>query len=537
MATSRDANPKFQKRAGRARAKRHKQPKVGKKTAIIRPAAQQAHQYTSEHAGLFLGELYHQASRNFGVFRRLSRPNMHWGWWNDEIARELQQFHTDLTAGRRPIVALQAPPQHGKTEAACDFSAWTAGKNPDLKIIYASYSDALGIRANRTLQRTVSSEPFGQIFPLQIGTKGWAANTDLLEFAGHDGSFRNVTVGGGITGFGLDLGIIDDPFKGRADANSELIRDKTWSWFTDDFCTRLSKNAGLLIIMTRWHPDDLLGRLLHQSGHEVRVLRYPALAEADEEHWMRDWQLTTQGWVPAWKHLRRSKNEALFEELKPKRFLLEQRKRLPQASWESLYQQNPIIAGGGLLRIEQLKILHFFDRADSLSAVRYWDKGASDGENAAYTAGVLMHKMPDKTFVIEHILRGRWNPLEREQRVRRYAEADKILCKNYTIVVEQEPGSGGKESAENTIRNLAGFRVYVDRVTGSKEARAQPFAKQVQAGNVVLRPGPWVQAFLDECETWPNGKYKDQVDAAAGAFNRLIKPYSYDTTYAGFNPW
>jgi predicted phage terminase large subunit-like protein len=493
--------------------------------------------YTSEHAELFLGDLYQQARNDFSAFRRMIRPSMLWNWWTDEVARELQQFRADLIAGKRPILAIQAPPQHGKSDAASDFIAWTAGNNPDLKIIYASYSDALGIRANRTLQRTVSSEAFGKIFPLQIGTKGWAANTDLLEFASHDGSFRNVTVGGGITGFSLDLGIVDDPFKGRADANSELIRDRTWSWFTDDFLTRLSKSAGLLIIMTRWHLDDLLGRLLNQSGHEVRVLRYPALAEADEEYWMRDWQLTTQGWVPAWKHLRRSKGEALFEALKPKRVLLEQHKRLPQASWESLYQQNPISVGGSQLPIANLKVLHFFDRAPSLSAVRYWDKGASDDENAAYTAGVLMHKMKDGIFVIEHVVRGRWNVREREEHIRTYSKADKILCKNYSIVVEQEPGSGGKESAENTIRNLAGFRVYADKVTGSKEARAQPFANEVQAGKVLLKAGSWVQAFLDECETWPNGKFDDQVDAAAGAFNRLIKPYSYDTTYAGFNPW
>jgi predicted phage terminase large subunit-like protein len=314
-----------------------------------------------------------------------------------------------------------------------------------------------------------------------------------------------------------------------------LTRDKTWLWFTDDFRTRLSTNAGLLIIMTRWHIDDLLGRLLQQLGLEVRVLRYPALAEENEDHRMSDWQLTSEGWLPAWRHIRRSKGAAPFPELKPKSFLLEQRELLPQSSWESLYQQNPIIVGGGQLPIEQLKVLQFFDRANILSSVRYWDKGGSDGKDAAYTAGVLMHKMNDNTFVIAHVLRGRWSSFEREQRIRRYAEADKILSKNYMIVVEQEPGSAGKESTENTIRNLAGFRVYADRVTGSKQVRAEPFAAQVQAGNICLRAGSWVQAFLDECESWPNGKYKDQVDAAAGAFNRLIKPYSYDTTYAGFN--
>jgi len=494
--------------------------------------------YTSEHAELFLGALYQQARNDFSVFRRIIRPNMLWGWWVEEVARELQQFHADLIAGKRPILAILAPPQHGKSDAASDLIAWIAGNHPDLKIIYASYSDELSARANRTLRRTISSEPFSKIFPLQIGTAGWAANNDLVEFAGHVGSFRNVTVGGGITGFGLDVGIIDDPFKGRDDANSKLIRDRIWGWFTDDFCTRLSKHFGLLIIMTRWNMDDLLGRLLQQSARNVRVLRYPALAEEDEDHWLHDWQPTSEGWLPAWRHIRRSKGAALFPELKPKIFLLEQRKLRPRSSWESLYQQNPIIAGGGQFPIEQLKVLRIFDRANIISSVRYWDKAASDGKDAAYTAGVLMHKMNDKTFVIEHVARGRWSSLNREQRMREYAEADKKVAKNYMIVVEQEPGSAGQESAENTIRNLAGFRVYADRVTGSKLVRAEPFAAQVQAGNVSLvRVGTWLEAFLDECEAWPNAKYQDQVDAAAGAFNRLIKPYSYDPTFSGFGPW
>jgi hypothetical protein len=176
-------------------------------------------------------------------------------------------------------MALLTPPQHGKSEFAIDFASWVAGKNPDLKTIYASYSDEHGMRANRALQRTLSSESFGKIFPLRIGAQGWAANANLIEYAGHGGSFRNVTVEGGVTGLALDLGIIDDPFKGRAEANSKLIRDKTWSWFTDEFGTRLSKNAGLLIIMTRWHIDDLLGRLLQRSPQQVRVLRYPAPAQ------------------------------------------------------------------------------------------------------------------------------------------------------------------------------------------------------------------------------------------------------------------
>ena len=103
---------------------------------------------------------------------------------------------------------------------------------------------------------------------------------------------------------------------------------------------------------------------------------------------------------------------------------------------------------------------------------------------------------------------------------------------NYEVGLEQEPGSSGRESAENTIRNLPGFMVYVDKVTGSKEVRANPFAAMVQNDQVVLIAGFWVQDFLHECEAWPNSQYKDQVDAAAGAFNRLAQRKKFDYTYS-----
>jgi predicted phage terminase large subunit-like protein len=141
-----------------------------------------------------------------------------------------------------------------------------------------------------------------------------------------------------------------------------------------------------------------------------------------------------------------------------------------------------------------------------------------------------MHQCKDGMFVIEDVARGRWSALDRECRIKLQAERDNKTCSHYEIWVEQEPGSGGKESVENTIRNLAGFTVYPDKVTGSKKVRAQPFAAQVQAGNISLLAGQWVQPFVDECEMWPNGKFKDQVDAAAGAFNKLTTS-SFDCSW------
>ena len=103
----------------------------------------------------------------------------------------------------------------------------------------------------------------------------------------------------------------------------------------------------------------------------------------------------------------------------------------------------------------------------------------------------------------------------------------KLLKYNYEVGVEMEPGSGGKENAENTLRNLAGFSCYADRVTGSKEARANPFAAQVQNSNVFFVAGPWRDALLDEMETFPSGLYRDQIDTCSGAFNRLALGSQY----------
>ena len=307
----------------------------------------------------------------------------------------------------------------------------------------------------------------------------------------------------------LHLGVIDDPVKGSAEAHSRVIRDRTWNWFVDDFCTRFAANGALLVIMTRWHVDDLLGRFIERIPG-VRVLRFPAICERDDNY--------------------RRAGEPLFPEWKPLDFLLEQKKLLTEGSWRALYQQSPFIIGGGIFPIEKLKMLPMFDRSRVLKSCRYFDKAGTESGEGAYTAGALIHMLKDNHFVIEHVVRGRWGALEREEKIKFWAQSDQRNCRPgaYEIGVEQEPGSGGKESAEATIRNLRGFKVFADRVTGSKEVRAEPFAAQVQGGNVSLVAGMYQADLLDEMISFPNGKYRDQVDACSGAFNRLISGPVYN---------
>ena len=438
-------------------------------------------------------------------------------WFPHTLAMKLRNFYDDYKDGKRPIMLLCTPPQHGKSLSVIDFVAWCVGHDPELRVIYSSFSDRLGIRANLRLQRSLDSPMYNAIFPeTRLNTKHIVTiaeralrNHEVLEFVGHEGYFRNTTVLGSITGEALDLAVVDDPIKGRAEAQSELQREKVWNWLTDDVFSRFSENAGLIMIMTRWHVDDPAGRMIAEFGKRVQIVRFPALAEEDELH--------------------RRRGAPLFPQLKSLEFLLERKKLYTEASWEALYQQNPFIVGGGIFPIDKLHPLPIMDRSIIMKSVRYWDKAATE-DGGAYTAGALIHQTKDNRFIIEHVVRGQWSSLDREQRIRAWAERDHANCKpgSYEVGVEQEPGSGGKESAESTIRNLRGFKCYADKVTGDKVTRAEPFAAQVQGGNVWYHAGQYTADLFDEMVSFPNGKFKDQVDACSGAFNRLISGPVYN---------
>lgn len=466
--------------------------------------------WTTEDVDKTVDYYAQRARKDFWAFRQLVNPNMAIGWFQKQVAYKLQKFYEAYKRGDRPKLLLQSPPQHGKSKQIIDFVAWAAGQNPEDRTIYGSFSDRLGVRANLRLQRTYDSKLYQKIFPnTRINADNVVTiagrrlrNREIIEYLGsEEGYFRNTTVLGSVTGEGLDFGIIDDPIKGRAEASSQTVRDKTWNWFTDDFMTRFSNKGALICIMTRWHLDDPGGRMI-DTFPDLIQLRYPAIAEQDE--YFRD------------------KGEPLFPELKSAAFLEQQKISMTLSGWESVYQQNPIIVGGGLFPIDRFELVDPPRKEDVRKSVRYWDKAGTHGDGA-YTAGVLMHHMKNGKFVIEHVVRQQLSTFEREDKILKTAKIDSTDGWRVQVWVEQEPGSGGKESAERTIINLAGFDVHKDPVRGNKELRAEPYAAQVQAGNIgLVKGGKWHRDFLDEHEAFPEGKYKDQVDAAGGAFAKLV---------------
>ena len=438
---------------------------------------------------------------DFWEYRKAMNPAMKRGWFQENLARELQAFYDSFVAGERPRLLISTPPQHGKSLSAIDFLSWVAGKKPDCKSIFSSYSERLGTRANLRLQRHFDSEKYKEAFPdTRIASKGErdAIRTrELLEYIGHEGFFRNTTTGGPITGESLDLSVVDDPVKSREEANSPTMREKLWAWFTDDLFTRFSEDSALLLIMTRWHIDDIAGRLI-DIGQGFKVVSFPAIAEVDDPDGHR------------------KAGEPLFPEHKSLQFLLERKAIMISTSWEALYQQNPVLAEGDLIKAEKIAIVEHIPGA-IIESVRYWDKAGTEG-GGAFTAGVLMHKLTDGKFIIADVIRGQWSAGRREKEILQTAKLDGVTVH---VWIEQEPGSGGKESAENTVVNLAGFVIKVERVTGSKVVRAEPFAAQVENGNVMCLHKEWTKAFIDEARLFPNGKYKDQIDAAGGAFNKM----------------
>lgn len=442
-----------------------------------------------------------EARESFWAFRQYINPKLKIGWFHRVLAKALQNFHSELIGGKRPVLIIEAPPQHGKSWAVIEFIAWLAGKDPDRSTIYASFSDRLGVRANLTLQRILESEKYKKCFPdttissnkkSELTTK----TQSVFGYLGKDGGFRNTTVMGSVTGEGLGLGVMDDLIKGREQANSQLIRDKTWDWLTDDYYSRFSDDAGFISIATRWHIDDPQGRLRDKFPN-AKIISFPAIAEKGEKY--------------------RKAGESLFPELKSLEFLLLRQSLMKKTSWNSLYQQNPTIEEGEFFAVNQFKVILGRPPAPIKMSVRYWDKGGTEG-GGDYTSGTLMHILTNGQFYVEDVIRGQWSALNREQMIYDTALRD---GKKVRVRYEQEPGSGGKESAEATTRMLRGFNAKAEKVNTNKEARAENYSCQVEIGNVLLKQAEWNKDFIDEHRYFPNGKNDDQIDSTSGAFAEL----------------
>lgn len=459
--------------------------------------------------------LIQKARISFWHYRQAITKDLILGWWQKEISEELQKFYEEMQAGKRPKLAISAPPQHGKSTMAVDFITWISGKNVNTRTIYASYSKKLGTRANLACQRIFTSKIYKKIFPdLEVNETGKnlrdnspTKTREIIEFARTNGYFRNTTVRGSITGEGLDIGVLDDPIKGRKDANSLTTRDATWEWFTSDFFSRFSENAAFLSIATRWHIDDPIGRMYENFGVNIKILSYSAIAEEKEKN--------------------RKKGEALFPQLKSKEFLLERKKLMPAHEWASLYQGNPIAVGGNLIRGE------FFGRYDNPLPILkyreiYADTAQKTKEHNDYTVfQVWGHAVDGKIYLIDQI-RGKWESPELKKRTidfwnKHVSLSSKSLGQLRKIHIEDKVSGTGLIQELKTKERLPVFPIQrsIDKYT-----RVLDVLGYIEAGYVMLpRNSPFVSDFISECEEFSadgGHKHDDQIDPMLDAISQML---------------
>lgn len=427
-----------------------------------------------------------------------------------------------VVTGELRRLMIFAPPQHGKSElASVRLPAYWLGRRPDDPVILTSYAAGLAHNKSRQVRDIVESEDyralFGDLSPYTpVSTRADSRAVDHWSLTAHRGGLLAAGVGGPVTGHGGMLGIIDDPFENWEQAQSLTYRNRAWDWYRTTFRTRIWEDGAIILIMTRWQEDDLAGRLLNDQGNAWEVLRLPAIAETQDERDRNNayMGLPVGGADPL--------DRAPGEPLSPSRFssnaLIEIRGDVGSMAWAAEYQGVPRPLEGSRIKRDWFTFIDNVPR--NAKFVRYWDKAGTQGGTGAYTAGVLVARSADRTVIVD-VRRGRWSAGERETVIKQTAASDRATWGAVDIWIEQEPGSGGKESAENTIRNLSGYRIKADRPSGDKDTRLEPFAIEAEKGAVFLLSATWNGDWLDEMAAIPNGAFRDQADATAGAFNKL----------------
>lgn len=440
-----------------------------------------------------------EASADFASFLRYSIPKYHLRWFHRVIAEHCQMLYEGKIRNLMVFIA----PQNGKSEIVSrNFPAWALGRNPNLKIVGCSYSAALANSFSTSIQRTISDGKYQAIFPNTLlngmngrRARGYKRNEDYFDILDSRGFYKAVGVGGSLTGTPADIAIIDDPVKDAMEAYSQNQRDRVWEWYTSVLMTRLHNDSRQLFIMTRWHEDDLAGRILKQEPERWTVLSIPAIRERLDDG--NDFDPRNVG-------------EALWPERHSLERLLAAKSRSARV-FSALYQQSPTIEGGNIVKESWFKgitpeefrkkrtdepIVFFIDTA-------FTEKTSNDptgiigvciiGNNLYITCAEKVNmKFPD---LVRHI-------------------PEFVKANGYTrkSSIRIEPKANGL-SVIDQLQELTSLNVVATpSPRESKETRLNASSPFVESGRVYLVNGLWNDAFIDEVCGFPAKPHDEFVD-------------------------
>jgi predicted phage terminase large subunit-like protein len=428
------------------------------------------------------------ARRHLGDFIKLLEPSY-------ERARHTVFLCDHLEAVERGEIdrlIVMMPPRHGKTmHVSQALPAWTFGRNPKSQIVLASYGAELAELNSRKARSYLRSDRWP--FECRVSEESRAQNRWQTDAGG-----ILIATGceGGLTGYGANRLIIDDPIRDRVDAESESMREKLWAWYTDVARTRLMPGGRIILCQTRWHDDDLAGRILNSEGAtQWTVLSLPAIAEEKDV-------------------LGRAPGEALW----PQRFPIEDLPKVPDemssSSFASLYQQNPVPAGGATFKAEWFE--HRYDELPRrLAPYQAIDSAWKDG--LANDRSVIATLATDgKDIYIVDIWAGR----------KKYSDLRNVVLENFgkhlpRLVYVEEAASGF--ALVDELRRSTGMPIKgIPPGRDSKEARADAVTNWFEAGRIKFpRNATWMGELLSEFLRFPAGKHDDIVDAVVLGISQL----------------
>lgn len=425
--------------------------------------------------------------------------------WHIRYLCDELQYVAELVFANRPkeydLIINIAPGSTKSLITSVMLPAWCWTRMPSLRYIGGSYAQTLAMDLSRKNRQIVKSVKYQLCF----GIKMRSDQDTKTFFMNEQGGMRLGMGTGGIAGFHAHIIGVDDPLDPNKSVSEIELRAAN-TWINESLNQRKIDQTitPMILIMQRLHQDDPTGNQIERTeGQGIKHICIPAEITDDVK--------------PV--ELRKFYVDGLMDPRRlPKKTLLEKRK-LGQYLYSGQYLQSPTMPEGGMFKWERIKIGKP-KHVKFKKIVRYWDKAATE-DDGCYTVGLKMAEDTNGEYWVLHVRRGQWDSARREAIIRQTAELD---GKDVIIGVEQEPGSGGKESVEATKRKLEGFTVRADRPTGDKVLRADAFSTAVNDGIVHVIPDTWTHDYIEELSMFPMGKFKDQVDSSSGAYGMLVRP-------------